>query len=287
MTLDQILEISKEIFEQGIVGFAIALLSITIMTFVAIKTGKRFFASLHKRNRIDETTRRFSFRLFSVFIYTFAIFGIVTQIIPLRSTALSLLAGSGIAVLFIGFAAQEAFSNIIAGFFISFFRPFSVGDLVTLPGQNISGRVEDINLRHTVLRTFENNRIIIPNATMNKSVLENKDSIERRVCSFLVLSISYDSDIDKAKAIIVEEALAHEKLIDFRSEEDIKNNIPQVNPILFALNSSSVDLRVGLWTKDASDGYYMLGDLRDSIKKRFAKEGIEIPYPYQNVVIKK
>ncbi len=287
MTLDQIMEMSKEIFEQGIVGFAIALLSISIMTFIAIKAGKRFFASLQKRNRIDETTRRFSFRLFSVFIYTFAIFGIVTQIIPLKSTALSLLAGSGIAVLFIGFAAQEAFSNIIAGFFISFFRPFSVGDLVTLPGQNITGRVEDINLRHTVLRTFENNRIIIPNATMNKSVLENKDTVEKRVCNFLVLSISYDSDVDKAKDIIVEEALAHEKLIDVRSEEDIQNNIPQVNPVLFSLNNSSVDLRVGLWTKDSSDGYFMLGDLRDSIKKRFDKEGIEIPYPYQNVVIRK
>jgi small-conductance mechanosensitive channel len=287
MSLDQILEMSKEIFEQGIVGFAIALVSISILTFIAIKAGRRFFASLLKRNRIDETTRRFSFRLFSVFIYTFAAFGIVTQIIPLRSTALSLLAGSGIAVLFIGFAAQEAFSNIIAGFFISFFRPFSVGDLINLPGQNISGRVEDINLRHTVVRTFENNRIIIPNATMNKSVLENKDFGERKVCNFLILSISYDSDVDKAKSIIVEEALNHPKLIDVRTEEDIENQVPQINPVLFALNNSSVDLRVGLWSKDSTDGYFMLSDLRDSIKKRFDKEGIEIPYPYQNIVIKK
>ncbi|PKM64069.1 MAG: mechanosensitive ion channel protein MscS [Firmicutes bacterium HGW-Firmicutes-20] len=287
MSLDQILEMSKEIFEQGIVGFAIALVSISVLTFIAIKAGKRFFASLLKRNRIDETTRRFSFRLFSVFIYTFAALGIVTQIIPLRSTALSLLAGSGIAVLFIGFAAQEAFSNIIAGFFISFFRPFSVGDLINLPGQNISGRVEDINLRHTVVRTFENNRIIIPNATMNKSILENKDFGERKVCNFLILSISYDSDVDKAKSIIVEEALAHPKLLDVRTAEDIQNQVVQVNPVLFALNNSSVDIRVGLWSKDASDGYFMLADLRDSIKKRFEKEGIEIPYPYQNVVIRK
>ena len=287
MSLEQIQEISKEIFEQGIIGFAITLLSISVLTFIAIKGSKRFFASLQKRNRIDEMTRRFSFRLISVFIYTFAIFGVVTQIVPLKSTALSLLAGSGIAVIFIGFAAQEAFSNIIAGFFISFYRPFSVGDLVNLPGQNITGRVEDINLRHTILRTFENNRIIIPNATMNKSVLENKDAIERKVCSYLILSISYDSDVDKAKAIIVEEALAHSKLIDVRSDEDIENRVPQVNPILYSLNNSSVDLRVGLWTKDAADGYTMLGDLRDSIKKRFDKEGIEIPYPYQNVIIKK
>lgn len=287
MSFEQIQEMSKEIFEQGIFGFAITLLSISVLTFVAIKLGKRFFASLHKRHRIDETTRRFSFRIYAVFIYSFAIFSIVTQITPLKSMALSLLAGSGIVVLFVGFAAQEAFSNIIAGFFISFFRPFSVGDLINLPGQNISGRVEDINLRHTVVRTFENNRIIIPNATMNKSVLENKDFGERKVCNFLMISISYDSDIDKAKAIIIEEAMAHPKLIDVRTPEDIENKVPQVNPILFALNDSSVDLRVGLWTSDSSDGYFMLSDLRDSIKKRFDKEGIEIPYPYQNVIIKK
>ncbi len=287
MSLEQLQEMSKEIFEQGILGFAITLLSISVLTFVAIKLGKRFFASLHKRHRIDEMTRRFSFRIYSVFIYTFAIFGVVTQIVPLKSTALSLLAGSGIVVLFIGFAAQEAFSNIIAGFFISFFRPFSVGDLINLPGQNISGRVEDINLRHTVVRTFENNRIIIPNATMNKSILENKDFGERKVCNFLIVSVSYDSDVDKAKAIITELALNHPKLIDVRTPEDIENNVPQVNPVLFSLNNSSVDLRVGLWTKDSTDGYFMLSDLRDSIKKRFDKEGIEIPYPYQNIVIKK
>lgn len=287
MSFEQIQEMSKEIFEQGIFGFAITLLSIAVLTFAAIKVGKRFFASLHKRNRIDETTRRFSFRIYAVFIYSFAIFSIVTQITPLKSMALSLLAGSGIVVLFIGFAAQEAFSNIIAGFFISFFRPFSVGDLINLPGQSISGRVEDINLRHTVVRTFENNRIIIPNATMNKSILENKDFGERKVCNFLMISISYDSDIDKAKSVIIEEALAHPKLIDVRTPEDIENKVPQVNPVLFALNNSSVDLRVGLWTADSSDGYIMLSDLRDSIKKRFDKEGIEIPYPYQNVIIKK
>lgn len=266
MSLEQLQEMSKEIFEQGILGFAITLLSISVLTFVAIKLGKRFFASLHKRHRIDEMTRRFSFRIYSVFIYTFAIFGVVTQIVPLKSTALSLLAGSGIVVLFIGFAAQEAFSNIIAGFFISFFRPFSVGDLINLPGQNISGRVEDINLRHTVVRTFENNRIIIPNATMNKSILENKDFGERKVCNFLIVSVSYDSDVDKAKAIITELALNHPKLIDVRTPEDIENNVPQVNPVLFSLNNSSVDLRVGLWTKDSTDGYFMLADLRGDRK---------------------
>jgi small-conductance mechanosensitive channel len=93
--------------------------------------------------------------------------------------------------------------------------------------------------------------------------------------------------VDKAKSIIVEEALNHPKLIDVRTEEDIENQVPQINPVLFALNNSSVDLRVGLWSKDSTDGYFMLSDLRDSIKKRFDKEGIEIPYPYQNIVIKK
>lgn len=287
MSINEIQEATMGIFQHGIIGFLITLVVIVLSLGITLKITKKVIKNVTKKNRIDETSARFSYRIISAIIYTLAIFGIIMQVNPLRQISVTLLASSGVAVLVLGFAAQEAFSNIIAGFFISFFRPFSVGELIILPGQNISGRIEDINLRHTVVRTFENNRIIIPNSTINKSIIENRDITEKKMCSFLLMSISYDSNVDRAKEIMMEEALKHPNLIDIRTTEDIMNNVPQLSVTLVSLGNFSVDLRMGVWSADSASGWVMLSDLRDSIKKRFDQEGIEIPYPYQNVIMKK
>ena len=287
MSINEIQEATMGIFQHGIIGFLITLVVIVLSLGITLKVTKKVIKNMTKKNRIDETSARFSYRIISAIVYTLAIFGIIMQVNPLRQISVTLLASSGVAVLVLGFAAQEAFSNIIAGFFISFFRPFSVGELIILPGQNISGRIEDINLRHTVVRTFENNRIIIPNSTINKSIIENRDITEKKMCSFLLMSISYDSNVDRAKEIMMEEALKHPNLIDIRTTEDIMNNVPQLSVTLVSLGNFSVDLRMGVWSADSASGWVMLSDLRDSIKKRFDQEGIEIPYPYQNVIMKK
>lgn len=287
MSINEIQEATMGIFQHGIIGFLITLVVIVLSLGITLKVTKKAIKNMTKKNRIDETSARFSYRIISAIVYTLAIFGIIIQVNPLRQISVTLLASSGVAVLVLGFAAQEAFSNIIAGFFISFFRPFSVGELIILPGQNISGRIEDINLRHTVVRTFENNRIIIPNSTINKSIIENRDITEKKMCSFLLMSISYDSNVDRAKEIMMEEALKHPNLIDIRTTEDIMNNVPQLSVTLVSIGNFSVDLRMGVWSADSASGWVMLSDLRDSIKKRFDQEGIEIPYPYQNVIMKK
>ncbi|HBS90938.1 MAG TPA: mechanosensitive ion channel protein MscS [Erysipelotrichaceae bacterium] len=287
MSINEIQEATMGIFQHGIIGFLITLVVIVLSLGITLKVTKKAIKNMTKKNRIDETSARFSYRIISAIVYTLAIFGIIMQVNPLRQISVTLLASSGVAVLVLGFAAQEAFSNIIAGFFISFFRPFSVGELIILPGQNISGRIEDINLRHTVVRTFENNRIIIPNSTINKSIIENRDITEKKMCSFLLMSISYDSNVDRAKEIMMEEALKHPNLIDIRTTEDIMNNVPQLSVTLVSIGNFSVDLRMGVWSADSASGWVMLSDLRDSIKKRFDQEGIEIPYPYQNVIMKK
>lgn len=85
----------------------------------------------------------------------------------------------------------------------------------------------------------------------------------------------------------MEEALKHPNLIDIRTTEDIMNNVPQLSVTLVSIGNFSVDLRMGVWSADSASGWVMLSDLRDSIKKRFDQEGIEIPYPYQNVIMKK
>ena len=168
----------------------------------------------------------------------------------------------------------------------SLFRPFSVDELINIPSINVMGRIEDITLRHTVIRTFENNRVIVPNNIINSSVIENRDIIDNKICNFFIVGISYDSDIDVAKRIMIEEALNHPLLIDTRSETDKDNGVPHVTVVVANLNTSSVDLRMPVWAKNATDSFKLLSDLRESIKKEFDKHSIEIAFPHQTVIIK-
>jgi len=147
--------------------------------------------------------------------------------------------------------------------------------------------VEDITLRHTVIRNFENRRLIIPNSVISAEIVVNSSIVEEKICNFIDMGISYDSDIDKAMEIMRSEAMAHSNYIDNRTKEDRKNQIPAVLVKVIGFGDSSVNLRCFVWSHDHSAGWAMKTDLHKSIKERFDAEGIEIPFPYRTIVYKK
>ncbi len=175
---------------------------------------------------------------------------------------------------------------MVSGLFISFFKPFRIGDRIRFINKDTLGIVEDINLRHTVIRTFENKRIIIPNNIMNNEMIENANIIEEKTCNYLDVGISYNSDIDRAMAIIAKEILNHKDFFDNRSKTELDRGEEPVQVKLIGFGESSLNLRAWVWSKDPLTGFYMLCDLRKRIKEKFDQEGIEIPYPCRTVVIK-
>ena len=150
----------------------------------------------------------------------------------------------------------------------------------------MTGIVEDITLRHTVLRNFENQRIIVPNSIISEEILVNPDFINDRICKWIDIGISYDSDIDLAKEIMRDEVERHPSYLDPRSPEDIEAGEPKVVVRVLSLGEYSVNLRAWAWAKDSPEGFAMSCDLYESIKKRFDREGVEIPFPYRTLVIK-
>jgi small conductance mechanosensitive channel len=166
------------------------------------------------------------------------------------------------------------------------FKPFRVNDRIILR-DTLSGVVEDITLRHTVIRNFENRRIVIPNAIISNEVLINADLGDEKICRFLEIGISYDSDIDLAKKIIFEEVRQHKDYYDVRTLEDILNGIPEVTIRVISMGDSSVNIRAWVWAVNSATGFAMHCDLLESIKKRFDKEGVEIPFPHRTIVEKK
>lgn len=92
--------------------------------------------------------------------------------------------------------------------------------------------------------------------------------------------------MEKALEIMKEEVLKHPLHIDNRTKQDIKNNVPPVIARVVGMGDSSVNLRVWAWAANPSDSYPMYCDLLQSIKNRFDKEGIEIPFPQRDVHLK-
>lgn len=284
--INWIFDISDRYLQHGLEGLLITgliLFSIVVLLKALIK---RLMMRLRDKNVLDQTGSRFASRILKVIMYTFVIVIVGAQIIPLKNLSVSLLAGSGIVVLIIGFAAQEAFSNIIAGFFISFFRPYSVGDLVHLPAEDISGSIEDINLRHTIIRTYTNQAVVIPNNTMNKITIENRILGDKRSRNYFEMPIAYDSDIDLARQIMSEAIMKHPNLLDVRTPTQIANQEPLFKVILVRLDDYAMVLRAVLWSADFSSGWVMLNDLREQIKKEFDAAQIVIPLPTQNVNVR-
>jgi small-conductance mechanosensitive channel len=245
----------------------------------------RFIRLSSKKLKVDPTQFSFLKNAVSFFVFLGAIIFIFYTIPALKTLSITLFAGAGVLTAIVLFASQQAFANIISGVFIVIFKPFRVNDLVDV-GNLPKGRVEDITLRHTVIRNFENRRMIIPNSLISSEIVINSNIVDERICNFIDMGISYDSDIEKAMEIMREQAMAHPNFTDGRSEEEKKKEVPAVVTRVVGFGDSSVNLRAFVWTADHSTGYVLKTDLYKSIKEQFDAHGIEIPFPYRTIVYK-
>ncbi|MFB6083918.1 MAG: mechanosensitive ion channel family protein [Halorientalis sp.] len=176
------------------------------------------------------------------------------------------------ATLAIGFAMQDVLSNFVAGVFIYTDKPFRIGDWIEWDGY--SGVVEDISLRVTRVRTFDNELLTVPNSNLTSGVIKNPVAKEQLRLKFL-FGIGYDDDIDRASEIIVEEAQKH---------DDIMAD-PEPTVRLTELGDSSVGLQSRIWIDNPSraDFVKIRGEYVTAVKERFDEAGIDIPYPNRTI----
>lgn len=267
-----------------IVLFVGIILATIIVSFLVNRFFKRLISRSTEVMNTDPTNYQFLRHTIRATIFIVG-FSIAIYMMPsLRLLATSLLAGAGVLAVAVGFASQQALSNIISGVFIIIFKPFRINDRLKI-GEKF-GTVEDIGLRHTVIRDFENKRIIIPNSIISNEIIINSDFVEGKICKWIEIGISYDSDIEKAMSIMRDEILKHPLHIDYRTKQQIKDGVELVRVKVIGLGDSSVNLRGWAWAKDTIDSFEIGCDLFKSIKIRFDKEGIEIPFPHRTLVHK-
>jgi len=265
---------------------------IVILTFVSAKMVDRllkaYFQFASKKMKIDETTYGLVRRIVVGLVYFIGIIVIVFSIPGLRDISIALFAGAGFAGIVVGMAAQNTLSNIIAGIALATFRPFRVGDLLTIHDEY--GRVTDITLGYTKIRTWDNRRLNIPNHVISDEAIINWSIDDPTVNWTVNIGISYDSNIDLARSIMIDEARKHKNVMpyaDLKKYNSHEKKGDEISVRLTELGDFAVNLRLYVWIKDRSLGFTTGCDLRESIKKRFDAEGIEIPFPYRTIVYKK
>lgn len=233
----------------------------------------------------DTTSSQFLMHLFKALIYVLGFSVAVYSVPALKTISTSLLAGAGILAVAIGFASQAAFSNIISGLFIVIFRPFSIRDHLFID-QTTFGIVEDITLRHTVLRSPESRRIVVPNSIISSQSILNASLGDPKICKFIEISIGYESDIDQAIAIMRDLLENHPNCVDNRSPEDLEKGAPKVKVKVIQLEESGIRLRAWAWAPDNNLALEMTFDANKALVERFREANIEIPYPHRTIVYK-
>lgn len=268
------------LFVNGLIN---SMISIIIAITVILITNK-LINKLLKRKFQDPIKLVFPMRIKKIIIVTLMLAVIMGEIKSMQSIIKTLLASGGILAVVIGLASQEAASNMINGLMIITYKPYKIGDFVNVHEYNVKGTVIDIAMRHSVIETLERTQVIIPNTIMNKAIIENISNVQTQKANYLFIEVSYECDLQRAIALIQEEATKHPLCLDGRSELEKKENKAMVNVYCTAFNDSGIQLRATILSKDNATGFQLLSDLRLKIKARFDEEGIDIPYPHRVVI---
>jgi small conductance mechanosensitive channel len=217
---------------------------------------------------VEETLARFLANLIYIALIALVV---LTALSTLGINTTNFLAVVGAAGLAVGLALKDSLSNFAAGVMLVFFRPFKVGDFIEAAG--ISGTVDSIRIFSTVLKTPDNRVITVPNALIYGATITNY-SAERTRRIDLLIGISYDDDIGRAKALIQGVIAKDSRILQE----------PASQLLLMELGASSVDIAVRVWVA-TPDYWNVRSDLLASIKQAIEGAGLSIPYPQRDIHI--
>ena len=218
------------------------------------------------RAKIDETLAKFLCKmarwaiLLLVILACLSVFGVET-------TSFAAVVGSaGIAI---GLAFQGTLGNFAAGIMLLMFRPFQVGDVVTVAGT--TGKVDEIELFTTTLDTFDNRRFIIPNGSVFGATIENVSFHPQRRADVAV-GVAYSADIDRTREVLTQAAQNVPGALDD----------PEPAIVLLDLGDSCVNWSVRVWAKSDEFGAVKQAATR-AVKLALDEANIEIPFPQMDV----
>lgn len=245
---------------------------------------RRGYSKAKAQGREEVTRYRFFRNGVRTMMVILALIAIIYTIPSLRSLALTLFAGAGILAVVIGFAAQKAISDIISGAFIVAFKPFRVGDFIQAGEAGVFGTVEDINLRHTTILTFENRRLVIPNSILSEDRIINSSIKDESTCEFVEFDLALHADVPLAIRLIQHQALLHPDRIQSPDVTSMENPDQPITVRLVKINEGAITLRTYVWAKDPVTARRMHYDLNEAMLRIFNEHEVPFALPIRRAV---
>lgn len=171
----------------------------------------------------------------------------------------------------IGFGLQNIVNNFVSGLILLFERPIKVGDMIVVDQD--WGHVRKIGLRSTVIETFDNSELIVPNSLLISEKVTNWTLTTTRARVILPVGVAYGSPVEKVMDILKEVAVNHPMVL-----ED-----PAPSALFVGFGDSSLDFELRCYIADVSKRLFVRSDLGQYVDRRFREEHVEIPFPQRDL----
>ncbi len=250
----------------------VSFLIITMAFHISKIFTRQFLPSVYKRYQLDKGIQFTFNRLFHYVIMIVAIL-MTASAVGIQLSALTVFAGVlGVGV---GFGLQNITSNFISGIILLFERPIKIGDRVIV--EDIIGDVEQINMRATIIRSVNNEHIIVPNSYFLEEHVINRSFGSPFMRLVAPVGVSYDSDPDQVRDLLLKVAYDEAK----ENPSVLLEPKPYVHFVGFG--DSSLDFEIFVWVSDPRDLIKVKTNINFRIFRIFKENGIEIPFPQQDL----
>lgn len=247
----------------------IILVTWLVARLVALAIRRLFASRIESPLLLSVVTRACAIPVFLLGIY------FVLQFSGLTRLAITVLGGTGLIGIVVGFGLRDIAENFLASILLSVRNPFHSGDLIDVGGH--TGVVQNLNVRSTVLRTLDGNQVQIPNSIVYKSIIKNYSSIPSRRAEFTI-GIGYDSSAATAQAMIANVLQEHPAVLA----------MPEPLVLVEELGSATVNLRIHYWFDSATYSPHKINSaLLRQTKNALLRGGIEMPDSAREVIFPK
>ncbi len=248
--------------------FGLLILALTVGAAILTTRGTRVL--LHRRIRTKLLRNVLAYLMGGLTVLCGAY--LILRFSGLTQLALTVVGGTGLIGLVVGIAFRDITENFLASIFLSLQRPFETGDLIEV--SNVTGYVQQLNMRTTILATLDGNLAQIPNASVYKSKLSNFTTNTNRREDFVV-GIGYDDAINEAQEIALHILADHPAVLI----------IPEPLVLVDTLGKSTVDLRVYFWLNGREHSWLKVrSSVIRLVKRAFQKNGISMPDEAREIV---
>ncbi len=249
----------------------IEVLIILAVTWLVLRLLKKLILKSGRLTKVDHSFRYTLFTFLKYILWVFSI-SMVLQSIGIKLTFL--IASSAALLVGVGMGLQQIFKDILSGVFLLFEGIIRVDDIVEL--DEFVGRVLDIGVRTTRIMTRDNIIMIIPNSKFIEGNVINWSTIDEQTRFFVSVGVAYGSDVKKVEELLISCALVHPKI-----SKKVKPKVRFEN-----FGDSSLDFKLFFFSEHGFRVEWIKSDLRFCIDRKFRENGIQIPFPQQDVYLK-